>query len=140
MPGQRGTEKRRLGGQVVIRLAPGTAALVASRAADAGLSEAAWVRRELVDLVGADPADAVPVRALRPPRPMPTADVIVLARLRESVGEAVGTLRQVAGLDRARGGARLGELDAGIDRLLAAAADLDAAKDAALSLPPDPAR
>ena len=132
MPGTRGTERRRLGGQVVIRLMPDTAARVAACAATAGLSQAAWVRRELASLVGADSADVIPVRASRPPHPMPTADIVVLAQLREAVGEAVGTLRQVAGLDRARGGARLSELDAGIDRLLAAAAELDTAKGSAI--------
>lgn len=138
MPGARGTERRLLTAQVLVRLPAGTAALVASRAAAAGLSEAAWVRGQLVDLLGADAADAVPVRALLPPRPAPAADVVALAGLRESVGEAVGTLRQVAGLDRARGGARLEELDRGIDRLLAAAAELDAVKAAALRRPREP--
>lgn len=138
MPGARGTERRLLAAQVLVRLPAGTAALVASRAAAAGLSEAAWVRGQLVDLLGADAADAVPVRAALPSRPAPAADVVALAGLRESVGEAVGTLRQVAGLDRARGGARLEELDRGIDVLLAVAAELDAAKAAALRRSPEP--
>ena len=128
MPGQPGTEKRLLNGQVLVRLPVGTAAAVRSAAAAAGLTDAAWVRGQLVAALGTDPADAVPVAALPPRRLAPTADVVAVARLREAVGEAVGTLRQVAGLDRARGGARLAELDGGIDSLLAAAADLDAAK------------
>ena len=128
MPGQPGTEKRLLSGQILVRLPAGTAAAVRSAAAAAGLTDAAWVRGQLVATLGTDPADAVPVRALPPRRPGPTADVVAVARLREAVGEAVGTLRQVAGLDRARGGARLADLDGGIDGLLAAAADLDAAK------------
>ena len=128
MPGARGTERRRLSGQVLVRLPSGMAAAVTVRAATDGLTEAAWVRRQLVDFLGVGQADAVPVAARRPPRPVPTADIIEVARLREAVGEAVGTLRQVAGLDRSRNGARLGEIDAALDRLLAAAADLDAMK------------
>ncbi|MHB0699108.1 hypothetical protein [Roseomonas mucosa] len=129
MPGQRGTEKRRVdGGQVLVRLAPGTAGALTRAADGAGLTEAAWVRRQLVDLLGADPADAVPVRGRRAPRPAPTIEILELARLREAVGEAVGTLRQVAGLDRARGGARLSEIDGALDRLIAAATELDATK------------
>jgi len=129
MPGQRGTEKRQLdGAALLVRLSGGTDALLRREADRCGLSSAAWVRRQLVDLLGSDPADAVPVRALPPPRPRPTADLLAVAGLREAVGEATGTLRQVAGLDRQRGGARLAELDDAIDRLILAAADLDAAK------------
>ena len=128
MPGQPGTERRILSGQVLVRLPPGTAAAIRAAAAAAGLTDAAWVRGQLVATLGTDPADAVPVPALPPPRPAPTADVIEIARLREAFGEAVGTLRQVAGLDRDRGGPRLSELDSSITRLAAAAAELDAAK------------
>jgi hypothetical protein len=70
----------------------------------------------------------VPVAALPKPRPRPSTDLVAVAGLREVVGEAVGTLRQVAGLDRRRGGARLAEIDTAIDRLVAAAVDLDVAK------------
>ena len=52
MPGQQGTERRRLSGQVVVRLAPATAARVAARATAAGLTQAAWVRHQLVGLLG----------------------------------------------------------------------------------------
>lgn len=128
MPGRPGTEKRLLSGQVLVRLPAGTAVALRSAAAAVGLTDAAWVRGQLVAALGTDPVDAVPVPALPLRRPVPTADVVAVARLREAVGEAVGTLRQIAGLDRARGGARLADLDGGIDRLLAAAADLDAAK------------
>ncbi len=128
MPGQSGSERRRLSGQVLVRLPAGTAALVRAEAARAGLTDAAWIRSQLVDLLGADPRDAVPVPVLPPSRPRPTVYVVAVAGLREVVGEAVGTLRQVAGLDRSRGGDRLGEIDAALDRLLAAVADLDAAK------------
>jgi len=128
MPGQPGTERRLLSGQVLVRLPVGTAAAVRSAAAAAGLTDAAWVRGQLVAALGTDPADAVPVAALPPRRLAPTADVIEIARLREAVGEAHGTLRQIAGLDRARGGTRLAEIDGDIDALLAAIVDLDAAK------------
>ena len=132
MPGRRGSERRRIADQVLVRLPPATAIRLRAEAASAGLTAAAWTRGRLVDLLGTDPVEAVPVPARRPPRPRPTVDVVALARLRESVGEAVGTLRQVAGLDRARGGTRLSELDAGIDRLLATAAELDSVKAAVL--------
>ncbi len=52
---------------------------------------------------------------MQPPTPSP--ELVAMAGLREVVGEAVGTLRQVAGLDRARGGARLDEQDDAVDGL-----------------------
>lgn len=128
MAARSGTERRRLAGQVLVRLPAATATRVRAEAETARLTGAAWIRRLLVDRLGEAPAEAAPVRARRPSRPAPTVDVIAVAGLRESVGEAVGTLRQVAGLDRSRGGARLAEIDAALDHLLAAVVMLDDAK------------
>lgn len=128
MPGQRGTEKRVLTGQVLVRLPSGTADAVHASAVEAGLTDAAWIRRKLVDLLGTDADDAIPTATLPAHRPAPTMDIVEIARLRESVGEAVGTLRQVAGIDRARTGARLDELDAAITKLIAAGHELDTVK------------
>ena len=129
MPGQRGTERRRLSGHVVIRLAPGTAALVAARAVAAGLTQAAWVRGQLVGLLGADPVDAVPERARRAPRPPAPAHVLELARLRESVAELAGVLVQAA--IRSREGERLDThavIEAALPDVRRAVRDLDALK------------
>ena len=96
MPGQRGTERRRLSGQVVVRLAPATAARVAARATAAGLTQAAWIRHQLVGLLGTDPVEVVPERARRAPRAPAPAHVLEVARLREVVAELSGALVQAA--------------------------------------------
>ena len=134
MPGQRGTERRRLSGQVVIRLAPGTAALVAARAAAAGLTQAAWVRNQLVSLLGTDPVDTVPERARRAPRPPAPAHVLEVARLRESVAELTGALVQAA--IRSRKGEHLdthAAIEAALPDVRRAVRDLDALKQALLA-------
>ena len=69
--------------------------------------------------------------------PAPSLDIVRLAELREVLGEATGTLRQVAGLDRGRGGMRLAELDHAIDGLLCAAAAMDGWKAAREAMPED---
>ncbi len=125
---RQGTEQRRLMAQLNVRLPRDALVVVRRQATAAGVSDAAWVRTRLIALLGAEPMAAVPVRTRRPPRPAPTVDVVAVARLRESLGEAVGTLRQVAGLDRGRGGARLAEIDDAITRLMAAAKSLDDTK------------
>lgn len=82
-------------------------------------------RQAIAAYVDAGPGLTVPVRRYRATRPAPTLDTVRLAEAREAVGEAVGTLRQVAGLDRERGGARLDDIDGALDRLLQAAQALD---------------
>lgn len=72
--------------------------------------------------------EAIPVKRYRATNPPPSIDLIAIAGLREVVGEAVGTLRQVAGIDRARAGARLDELDGAISELIAVAKSLDVLK------------
>jgi len=83
------------------------------------MSGASVVRALLVEKLHCDPTDAQPAPIFRKPRRKPHADILAVAQLRESLGEAVGTLRQVAGLDRSRDGSRLSELDTAIDGLLA---------------------
>jgi len=96
-----------------------------------GLTGASLARRCLAERFTADAQDVQPVRRFRAPRPAPSLEVQAVAGLREAVGEAVGTLRQVAGLDRhQRVGARLDELNAAIDGLLSASVRLDAWKTA----------
>lgn len=139
MPGARGTERRRLSGQVLVRLPSGTAAAVVTRAAAAGLTEAAWIRCQLVDLLGADPADAVLVAARRPPRPPAPAHVLEVARLREAVAEMTGALVQAA--IRSREGDRL-DTHAAIEAVLPdvrrAVREFDAVKRVLLADGPGP--
>jgi len=118
---------------VTLRVPSGVAAALDGEAARRGVTVATVARGHLVAAVAADPAEVAAVRAYRPARPRPSLDVVRLAELREAAGEAVGTARQLAGLDRGRGGHRLASLDDAIERLLSAAAALDAAKEAAMA-------
>ena len=101
---------------------------LAARAQADGLTAGSVIRRAIVSALDADPVEVVPVRRYRPTRPPPSIEVQAIAGLREAVGEAVGTLRQVAGIDRSHGGARLDEIDAAITDLIAAAGRLDMLK------------
>lgn len=101
------------------------------------LTAATIARQAIAAYVDAQPGLTVPVRRYRATRPAPTLDTVRLAEMRESVGEAVGTLRQVAGIDRERGGARLHEIDGALDQLLQAAHALDEWKEAAMRTPLD---
>ena len=96
-----------------------------ARAEAVGLTAGAVVRAALAGAVGAGEDLAVPVRRYRASRSAPSLEVVRLAQLREALGEANGTLRQVAGLDRARDGARLAEINHALDGLLAAVARVD---------------
>jgi hypothetical protein len=139
MPGQRGTEKRLMAAQVLVRLPSGTANAVAARADADGLTASAWIRARLVDLVGTEPADAIPVPARRAPRPPAPAHVLEVARLRESVAEMTGALVQAA--IRSREGGRMDTHAAIEDTLPAvrrAVRDLDALKLAMLAQDPNP--
>lgn len=118
---------------VCLRLPSGTAAALDREAEARGLTLATVARAHLVAATSQDAAEVAPVRRYRPSRPRPSLDVVRLAEVREVAGEAVGTARQLAGLDRARGGARLPALDEAIDRLLAAATVLDEVKEAVRS-------
>ena len=115
-----GSPRRPCRAVLAVRVPEGIAAALDVRAAAEGLTAGSVVRRALVQAFDGDPQDVQPARRYRAPRPAPSLDVIRLAELREALGEATGTLRQVAGLDRSRGGARLDELDHAIDGLLSA--------------------
>lgn len=115
---------------VTLRLPAGVASALETEAQAQGVTMATVARSHLVRSVEVDPIEVAPVRRYRPSRPRPSLDVIRLAELREAVGEAVGTLRQVAGLDRGRGGHRLPEIDAAIDDLIRVAHALDDFKEA----------
>lgn len=124
-----GAPRRPCTAVITLRVPEGVAAAMDRQARAEGLTGASLARRCLAERFTADAQDTQPVRRYRPMRPAPSPDRLAVAQLREAVGEAVGTLRQVAGLDRTRGGARLAELDAAIDRLLAQVPRLDALKD-----------
>lgn len=96
------------------------------------LTAATIARSAIVAYLGAEPRLAVSVRRYRVTRPAPSIDTVRLAEMRETTGKAVGTLRQVAGLDRERGGARLDEIDNALTRLIAAAHALDDWKEEAM--------
>ena len=110
---------------LTVRVPEALGAALDARAEAVGLTAGAVVRAALAGAVGAGEGLAVPVRRYHAPRPAPSLEVVRLAELREALGEANGTLRQVAGLDRGRGGARLPELDAAIDKVLYAIAAVD---------------
>lgn len=102
------------------------------RARQERLTAGTIARQAIAAYVDAQPGLTVPVRKYRETRPAPSIDTIRLAEMRESVGEAVGTLREVAGIDRKQGGARLDEINAALDRLLEAADALDEWKEATM--------
>lgn len=110
---------------VTLRLPAGVSAAMATQAEEKGVTLATVARGHLVAAMAGEPQEVAPIRRYRPTRPKPSLDVVRLAELREAVGEAVGTLRQVAGLDRGRGGHRLGELDEAITSLIRTAHALD---------------
>lgn len=134
---RRGTEQRSMRSQLNLRLSRSMLADVEQRAGAAGVSNAEWVRSRLAAMLDDSVTETRAGRPRRRPRPAPKVDVAGVARLREAVGEAVGTLRQVAGLDRSRDGCRLAEIDDAITRLIAAAKDLDDVKSRLLDRGPE---
>lgn len=131
MAGQRGTERRAMAGAVLVRLPDELAARVAAVAAAEGLSAAAWLRVHAATALGADLAEA---RPSAPRRGLPPEDVVAVARLRESVGEAVGALVQAAIRSREGGRAEAhAEIEALLPVLREHARDLDRLKAALLT-------
>ena len=127
MPGQRGTERRRMDQAALVRL-PADLARRAADAADAReLSLAAWLRMLAAEAIQVAPQEARPTRPRMAVPPTPPEIVREVAQLREVLAETHGTLRQVAGLKRRSGatGAELVELNALIDRLKADVGALD---------------
>ena len=122
-----------MAGQILVRLPAGTAATVHRRAEAARLTAAAWVRSQLVDRLGTEPEDAVPVQARRAPRPPAPAHVLEIAKLREAVAKLTGVLVQAA--IRSREGEWLdlhAEIEATLPSVRAAVLDIDALKRAML--------
>ena len=130
MPGQRGTEKRRLTAPpVLVRLDIELASRIAAAAGAQDLTSAAWLRALAVSATDADPACAVPIRASRRPPP-PAPDVVVkLAELRHVVAELGGLLKLAVGSTRDAGRVQdHAAIEALIPRIKAAVDALDNAK------------
>lgn len=125
-----GTPRPPVSRVVVLRLPAGVSRALEAEALSKGVTLATVARSHLVAATSQDVQEVAPVRRYRPSRPKPSLDVVRLAELREVVGEAVGTARQLAGLDRARGGHRLPDIDAAIDDLIRVAHALDDLKEA----------
>lgn len=126
---RRGTERRALTGQVLVRLPTALASRIAAAAEADGVTAAAWLRARAADAVGAAPGEAVPVRAYRRPRPPPPAAVVAVAQLREVVAELTGALVQAAIVSRAAGrDADHAAIEATIPSVRALVRDLDRVK------------
>ncbi len=130
MSGRRGTERRKLSGKALtVRLAPEIRAAIDIAAAEAGITEASWIREVIAHEFGA-PADyAVPVKAYRQPAPLPPGHILELARLRELVAELGGAMVQAAIGAREDGRGQLhAEVEALIPGVRRAVRDLDRLK------------
>ena len=103
MPGRRGTERRKLGGAVNVRLPVDVAGRIAALADAEGITVASWLRRVAVAALGDDVADLVPVRAYTAAWAPQPPHVLEVARLREAIGEATGALTKSAVFVRAAG-------------------------------------
>jgi len=92
MAGRRGTEKRAMDRQALVRLAGPLAVDVSAAAAAEGLTVAAWLRSLAVARIGAD------VEHVRPstPRYEPTADLEAISRLQNSQSMLNGAVIQLA--------------------------------------------
>ena len=133
MPGQRGTEKRAMADQALVRLSPDLSALVSAAADAAGLTVPAWLRGLAVAAVGADSSEVRPSK----PRPgIPSDDVISIALLREVVAELSGAMVKAAIKTRIDGAESLhAEIEAAIPGIKAAVLDLDRLKAKLMSAP-----
>ncbi|SMF36678.1 hypothetical protein SAMN02982917_1873 [Azospirillum oryzae] len=133
MPGQRGSERRKMAGAVLVRLPADLAMRVANAAEEADLTAAAYLRRLAAEATRARPELAAPVRAYRKARPPAPQHVVEVVRLREAVGELAGGLVQAAVRTREAGHADLhAAVEAVLPGVRAAALDLDALKKALL--------
>ncbi|WP_140887696.1 hypothetical protein [Muricoccus nepalensis] len=103
MPGQRGTERRQLSGQVLVRLPDGTHDALRAAAAAAGLTDAAWVRAQLVDALGTEAPDAVPIARYQPPKAPRPEWLADLDAARETAAELTGALVRAAAISRLAG-------------------------------------
>lgn len=94
MPGRRGSERRRLTDQVLVRMPPAMAAAVRAEAEAAGLSASAWIRQQIANDI--QQPDAVhPTPPARRGRPAPTEAVVEVRRLQGVLGETCGATVQL---------------------------------------------
>ena len=130
MPGQRGTEKRKLAAApVLVRLDQDLADRITAAAGAEDLTPAAWLRALAVAATGADAACAVPARASKQPPPASAEAVIELAELRHVTGELGGALVRAAVVSREAGHlANHAAVEALIPRIKAVADAMDEAK------------
>lgn len=97
MPGRRGTERRRLGGNPLnVRFTSEVRAAIDIAAGAAGITAASWIRELAVHELGAPPDHTVPVKAYEPPAPPPSKAVLDLVDLRHLVRETNGNLTRLA--------------------------------------------
>jgi hypothetical protein len=98
------SEKRHLPAQILVRLPERLARIIRHDAEDSEISDASAVRRVLVaHYQNAEIEDEAPTKRAKPPHPARSIEFLEISRLRESVGELGGTLRQIAGLSRLDG-------------------------------------
>ena len=130
MPGQRGTERRKLSAPpVLVRLDPELAGWIAVAAEARDLTPAAFLRDLAVAATGADAGCALPARASRQPPPASPEAVIELAELRHVTGELGGALVQAAVVSREAGrAADHAAIEVLIPRVKAAVDAMDEAK------------
>lgn len=102
MPGQRGTEKRALPGQVLVRLTVEADAAVDAHAAAAGLTRAAWARDVIANAAALPVDDRRPVRA-HVRQVAPAEDVAAIGRLSAWLNRCNGALMVLSQDVRERG-------------------------------------
>lgn len=106
MPGQRGSERRALPGQVLVRLTAEAAAAVDAHAAAAGLTRAAWARGVIADAAALPVEDRRPVPTLRRRR-APAEDLAAISTLAAWLNRSTGALIQLVAATRKAGAADL---------------------------------
>jgi hypothetical protein len=118
-----GSEKRKLTGEVLVRLTAEQQAAVASYAVAEQVTAATWLRRLIADAIGVEPG---PVTS----RAIPPQGILEIAHLREVVAELGGALVQAAVAARKDGrAAEHAEIEALIPSIKSAALELDKLKE-----------
>ena len=118
-----GSEKRRLTGEVLVRMTAEQQAAVERCALAARMTRATWLRRLIADALEIDPGPVV-IRAQAPEL------VLEVANLREVVAELGGALVQAAVAARKDGrAAEHAEIEALIPSIKSAALELDKLKE-----------
>ena len=120
---RRGSEKRRLPAQVLVRLTSEQGAIVAALSQAAQVTTATWLRRIIADAIGAEPGPVM--RRSTPPQ-----GILEIAHLREVVAELGGALVKAAITAREDGRpVEHAEIEALIPRIKSAALELDKLKE-----------